>query len=234
MTSSTTATGPYHDLSFDEIIYIHEVALANYPDVSRGYTSKGLIESIAQRPSQKHFNREHFPDIYRKCASLMEAIIKWHPFTDGNKRTGLLAASRYMRKNNCILVTPVDSIRFTVLIARDERSFEDIVKWVKTHTAHNDVEGEYDRKFQEYVAKPVDEILSVLFYNKTKDPASIEKAKATLDEWLAVDIYPQYKMQAKETIQFLTGHLMKYAPPSSAPPPPPTPPPPPQPPQEEE
>ena len=76
-------------------------------------------ESIAQRPSSKHYGHEHFPDIHYKCASLMEAIIKWHPFIDGNKRTGLLAASYYMLKNNCILVTPLSSIKFTVLIARD-------------------------------------------------------------------------------------------------------------------
>jgi death on curing protein len=101
----------YYDLTYDEILSIHREVEARFPNIHRGVQQPGLLESITKRPSQKHYNEEHFPDVYSKCASLIEAIIQWHPFFDGNKRTGLLAASYYMYKNKLMLVMPLWAVK---------------------------------------------------------------------------------------------------------------------------
>jgi death on curing protein len=113
----------YYDLTYDQILDIHNEVENQFPSVHKGVQKPGLLKSIAERPSQKHYNEEHFPDIYSKCASLIEAIIQWHPFFDGNKRTGLLVASYYMYRNKLMLVIPVWAVRFSVLVADKKKNF---------------------------------------------------------------------------------------------------------------
>jgi len=188
-----------------------------YSKIVKGIQQEGLLESIEQRPSQKFYNYESFPDIYSKCASLMEAIIQWHPFVDGNKRTGLVVAHMYMHKNNHhYLVTPFDSARFTVLVAQKKKKFEEIREWVKIHTAHN--HDEYTTKYRKYVKDPAKKVISL--YN-TKEVDKIKKANAIMDECLAIDIYPQYKGKEIQTILWLAELIDKYSSsPDAAPSPP--------------
>jgi death on curing protein len=209
----------YQDLTYDDIVNIHDDVQAQFSTrIERGIQNKGLLKSIVKRPSQKHYNHEHFADIYSKCASLMEAIIQWHPFVDGNKRTALVAAQTYMNKNNYVLVTPYSSIRFTVLIAQKKKDHEDIREWVQTHSTHRNNSDEYATKIKKYIIEPTEVILSLY---RSEEPAKIKQARTLMNEWLAIDIYPEYKMEEKETIQFLIDRMNKYSHPPPPPPPPP-------------
>jgi death-on-curing protein len=203
----------FYDLTYDDIVNIHNETIARFSSYSsskihRGILNEGLLEDIAKRPSQKHYDHVPFPDIYSRCATLMETIIKWHPFVDGNKRTALAVAYSYIYKNYFILLTPLNAVRFSVLIARDEKNFEDIKEWVQTHTAHN--LDECIAKFKQYVSDPVEEVVSLYERGRTDhDQDAIQKAKEIRDSWLAVDIYPEYKMEEKETIEFLQDLINK-------------------------
>jgi death on curing protein len=192
----------YYDLTYDQILDIHNEVENQFPSVHKGVQKPGLLKSIAERPSQKHYNEEHFPDIYSKCASLIEAIIQWHPFFDGNKRTGLLVASYYMYRNKLMLVIPVWAVRFSVLVADKKKNFQDIKQWVQTLTAHN--ADEYFAKFKQYSDEPVVKVLS-LYERGKKDhnTAATKRANTIINNWLAIDIYPEYRMQDVETIRFL-------------------------------
>jgi death on curing protein len=208
----------YHDLTYEELVNAHnDLQALSYSGIEKGIQKRGLLESIAKRPNQKYYNHEQFADIYSKCASLIEAIIQWHPFTDGNKRTALVAAHMYMNKNNHYIVTPFDSARFTVLVAQKKKSFDDIREWVQTHTAQN--HDEYTTKYRIYVKEPAEEVIALYH---SGDAAKIKKANAIVDEWLAIDIYPEYKMKDALTILFLAELIDKYSSsPNAAPPPPP-------------
>ena len=61
----------------------------------------------------------------------MEAIIKWHLFIDGNKRSGLHAAHLYMYVNGYTLVILVSAVRFSVLVAQDEKDLDEITQWIR-------------------------------------------------------------------------------------------------------
>jgi len=198
----------FYDLTYDDIVRIHRDVVQAWSSspkkIHEGIQNKGLLESIAKRPSQKHYNHIPFPDIYSKCASLMESIIKWHPFVDGNKRTGLAVAFLYMYKNNYLLVTPISAVRFSVLVADNQKTFEDIREWIQTHTAHNI--QEYTTKLHQYIDKPVAEVL--LLY-RSETPEATKKADEIMNEWLALDIYPEYRMTRTQTVDFLIDLLRK-------------------------
>jgi len=84
------------DLALDEVINIHE-AIQKCFNISRGIINIGLLESIIQRPDFSPYTHVPFPNVYAKCASLLEVIIKWHPFIDGNKRTALATSYAFMQ-----------------------------------------------------------------------------------------------------------------------------------------
>ncbi len=199
----------YQDLTVDEIKSIHREVEAQFPTIYKGIQKPGLLESIAARPNQKHYNEEHFPDIYWKCASLIEAIIQWHPFFDGNKRTGLLVASYYMYKNRFMLMVPIWAVRFSVLIADHKRNLQDIRRWVQMLSADN--ADEYFAKHKRYMLDPVDGVLSLIERGNKEHDADIRKrAHRVIDSWLAVDIYPEYRMEDMETIGFLKYLSAKF------------------------
>jgi death-on-curing protein len=84
------------ELTIQHIEYLHTVIENHYQFkyYERGVRDNGLLQLIAERPYIKLYGYEPFPDIYFKCASLIEGIAKGHPFINGNKRTALLAAMK--------------------------------------------------------------------------------------------------------------------------------------------
>src|SRR5579872_3846395 len=134
------------DLPPDIIKRIHDVVEQTFPTVTKGIKDKGLVDAAAQRPNITIGNHSPFDDIYSKAASLMEAVIRWHPFIDGNKRTGLLSAFLYLYVNGHYLAIPLDAVRFTVRIADNrnqeweetKKIIDEIAKWLKEHTGNDD------------------------------------------------------------------------------------------------
>jgi death-on-curing protein len=51
----------------------------------------GLLESAMARPQVSAFGADAYPDIVSKAAALLHSLVLNHPFSDGNKRTGVLA-----------------------------------------------------------------------------------------------------------------------------------------------
>lgn len=137
----------------------------------------------------------------------MEGLICWHTFYDGNKRTGLAVGITYMYRNNLRLVLPLDAVRFSVLVADNKVTFNELVKWIKDKTAHTP--EEYVAKYTSHIAKPAMEILGLL---NSGDEEKKRLAFKKLDYALAIDIYPQYKINAAETVEFLSRLATKYTP----------------------
>jgi death-on-curing protein len=83
-------------LSEDEILATHEKLLARFGGTS-GLRDKNLLESALCRPQQMHAYGER--DIFVMAAGLGGGIIRNHPFLDGNKRTGFMAAYIFLGIN---------------------------------------------------------------------------------------------------------------------------------------
>lgn len=59
----------------------------------------GLVESALARPQTTVFGEDAYPDLWTKVAALLHSMVNNHPFIDGNKRMGWLAAITMLYQN---------------------------------------------------------------------------------------------------------------------------------------
>lgn len=190
------------NLTKDDLVAIHKIVQKRF-SVIAGIRSIGILDSIANRPDQIVSGHISYPDIYMKAASIMEGIIRLHPFADGNKRTGLLATYVYFNLNGFVCIFPLHSVRKSVMIAKEQgieqesidKLIIDIADWLKKYSApksDNEMVINISKNFMKENQDLID-----LF---NTDP---EQAGKIYDEWLAIDIYPEYEKEREDILQFL-------------------------------
>ena len=81
--------------------------------------SKNTIEGIIGNVFQSAFGKDVYPSAEKKAAHLFYFMIKNHPFTDGNKRSGAFAFVWFLRKAGLLRasLTPEALTALTLLIA---------------------------------------------------------------------------------------------------------------------
>lgn len=188
------------ELTIQDIIHLHTVIENQYQFkyFERGIRDKGLLQLIAERPYLKLYGYEPFPDIYSKCASLIEGIAKEHPFINGNKRSALLIASIFMEINHCDIVLPLQSVKYSVIIANDKENkigVDRIARWVHLLSSNNKLD--YYAKQNKYLIEPAKKIANL--YDSNRD----NLADLILEDWFAYDTYPEYRRDRDKTINFL-------------------------------
>jgi death-on-curing protein len=62
----------------------------------------GLVESAVARPRSTAFGAEAYPDLWSKAAALLQSLTRNHPFVDGNKRIGWIAATAFLTVNGAV------------------------------------------------------------------------------------------------------------------------------------
>jgi death-on-curing family protein len=83
-------------------------------------TKKGSLEGILGNVFQAVFGKEVYPTLEEKAAHLLYFIVKNHPFSDGNKRTGAFAFIWFLKKarlKSYYKITPEALTALTLLIA---------------------------------------------------------------------------------------------------------------------
>jgi len=191
------------DLSYEDLVNIHEFVQRTL-GINAGVRDSSLVDAIAKRPSQGYFGTTPFRDTQSKAASIMEAIIRWSPFVDGNKRTALLATSAYLQVNGYSLVCPLSAVRFCVQIAQvteddpdtTRRLLRRIEGWIRVHSAPKNT-LELKRKFNWHLYYPT-RLLGFLIRIRLRIVAF-----ALLDYWLAFDLYPESRKDVESTLHFL-------------------------------
>lgn len=83
-----------HDREIIEALHAEQLQLHGG---APGLRDEGMLESALNRPLQKLQYAE--PDIFELAAAYLFGIVKNHPFIDGNKRTGYLAADVFLALN---------------------------------------------------------------------------------------------------------------------------------------
>jgi death on curing protein len=188
------------ELTIQHIEYLHTVIENHYQFkyYERGVRDNGLLQLIAERPYIKLYGYEPFPDIYFKCASLIEGIAKGHPFINGNKRTALLAASIFMKNNDYDIVLPLQSVKYSVIIANDNENkigVDRIARWIRLLSSTN--KTDYYIKQDMYLIEPAKMIANLY------DSGRTNLADSMLSDWFAYDTYPEYRRDKDKTIHFL-------------------------------
>lgn len=59
----------------------------------------GLLGAAAARPQASAFGEDAYPDVWTKSGALLHSVVNNHPFVDGNKRLGWLAAAVFLELN---------------------------------------------------------------------------------------------------------------------------------------
>jgi death on curing protein len=92
------------------------------------------LQSALAAPRQVLFGEEMHPSLWDKAATLLVALIRNHPFYDGNKRIAMEATSEFLRRNGWTLgTTPEEATAFTTAIATHEAEVEQVEQWLREH-----------------------------------------------------------------------------------------------------
>ena len=95
-------------LDVDDVLEIHATQLDVYGGMA-GVRDRGLLESAVAQP-QSSFGGEFAHDgLFAMAATYLFHIVKNHPFLDGNKRTGTLAAVVFLDVNGISIEHPSDA-----------------------------------------------------------------------------------------------------------------------------
>jgi death-on-curing protein len=125
-----------HYLTPADLIAIHELLLSEFGGM-RGITEAGFgrLEAAAAAPQASAFGKEVHQGLARKAAALCLAIVRAHPFSDGNKRVALVALDSMLALNGARLAATNDAAYATIMaLARGEMRQEELAEWVRQYS----------------------------------------------------------------------------------------------------
>lgn len=194
------------ELSVEEIIRLHDSVIERFK-ITHGIINQSNLESVVKRP-QLQVNGEYiYKDVFSKAASLLEGMIRWHPFADGNKRTALLTTLYFLKLEGYGTAVPLSAVRYTVKIAKNEKNDEqstkkliqEISNWLNNHSAKT--KRELDGKIALHIMIPYG---FLIFMHKIGFRGYVGRK---ISNWMAFDIYPEYVKEADEIVSFINDTI---------------------------
>lgn len=118
----------------EEILRLHFQVIENYGG-SHGVRSEERIQSVVEAPKMVAFGVEQYPGLHEKAAVYLRNIIGDHPFSDGNKRTGVTVAGVFLLHRNVRLTaSPKELEDFAVKIATNHLDVPTIAAWLRQYS----------------------------------------------------------------------------------------------------
>jgi death on curing protein len=97
-----------------------------------GVRDIGLLESAVAQPQATFGGEFLHTDIFEMAAAYMFHIVQNHPFLDGNKRTGLVAALLFLDINGIEIETPEGNLDdLTIAVATGESEKSEIARFFR-------------------------------------------------------------------------------------------------------
>ena len=114
------------------IVAVHDTQLARLGGAG-GIRDDGLLESALARPRNLHAYGE--AELCVLAAAYAAGIVRNHPFVDGNKRTGFIAAALFLQENGLRLNAPeAEAVVMTVGLASGEMPEQGFAAWLRDRT----------------------------------------------------------------------------------------------------
>ena len=121
-------------LSLAEVLLVH-ARLIQQTGGAEGVRDLALLESVVAHPRATFTGKDLYPDVWEKAAALMESLVQNHPFVDGNKRTGLVAAGIMLEWNGYrVTADNHQMFYFTMTLARGDIRREQITQWLEENS----------------------------------------------------------------------------------------------------
>lgn len=121
-------------LSVEDVLDIHADQIERYGG-SLGIRDVELLRSAIGMPEAGFGNQYLHADLFEMAATYLYHIVQNHPFIDGNKRTGTMAAFVFLKLNGLTLDA-------------DESAFESLVLKTAQGQIDKSAIAEFFRKFQ--------------------------------------------------------------------------------------
>lgn len=113
------------------LFLLHTESLAEHGGRA-GVLDEARLESALARP-QQIFRYEPKADLARLAAAYGIALVRNHPFADGNKRAAFLAVGLFLGLNGFQLVADeADAAETVVVLAAGEMSEERFAAWIRS------------------------------------------------------------------------------------------------------
>jgi death on curing protein len=121
-------------LTAEQLELIHAGVLAKSGGLF-GTREPNVLRKLETSPEQAVFGKELYPTLFHKAAVYARTIIAEHPFLDGNKRTGMIAAFAFLEVNEQVVTATDDEVFDCALaIATKKLDIEAIAEWLRTHS----------------------------------------------------------------------------------------------------
>ncbi len=112
----------------DAILAVHDRLLAVHGGAA-GIRDRGLLDSAMARP--QNLAAYGSPDVFQLAAAYARGIVHNHPFVDGNKRAGFMAAFIFLGRNGWDLsASEVEATRTMLSLAAGKTSEEQLAVWL--------------------------------------------------------------------------------------------------------
>jgi len=121
-------------LTTEQVLFIHDQMVKRFGG-SFGVRDLGLVESAVARPKATFGGEYLYISIFDKAATLLQSLLKNHPFVDGNKRTAWLSTKRFLYINSYHLKAErMKAADFMVWVDNKKPEIGKISSWLRKHS----------------------------------------------------------------------------------------------------
>lgn len=125
-------------LNLAEVLEIHRDQIERYGG-DPGLLDLGLLQSAIAMPMATFAGRFLHPDLYAMAAAYLFHLVMDHPFLDGNKRTGTVAALVFLDLNGVAIRASESALEKLVLsVAKGKADKARITTFLREHTSPAD------------------------------------------------------------------------------------------------
>lgn len=124
-------------LSLEDVLEIHLDQICRYGG-SAEVRDMGLLESALAMPQATFAGRSLHQDVYSMAAAYLFHIVQNHPFVDGNKRTGAVAAIIFLALNEVKVVASEEDFEALVWSAATGRTDKEAIAAFFRQHSHGD------------------------------------------------------------------------------------------------
>ena len=115
------------------IINLHSELIKFFGGID-GIRDENLLDSAIETPFQTFGGQDLYPTLIEKAARLAYALIKNHPFLDGNKRIGAHAMLVFLEINNVkISYDDAELIKIIFGVADNSLTYEKFLNFLENH-----------------------------------------------------------------------------------------------------
>lgn len=127
---------PVRYLLATDLLLIHQALLLEFGGIA-GITEAGYgrLETVVGTPRQSMFGEDLYPDLPSKAAALVYSLIRNHPFSDGNKRTAVVALAVLLELNGATLHATNAEVYDLAMAVAAGMPREELTAWVAAHIA---------------------------------------------------------------------------------------------------